>query len=132
MADSLKSTDVSTVTGLVVLNPDGSRMGEPASSIKYAVIDDESSGDNTIVAAVSGKKIRVHQVFINVAADVSIRWESDSSGTSLTGQNQIKAGSGYILPYSPIGWFETISGELLNLELSGAVSCDGVLAYTEV
>lgn len=106
--------------------------GTTALTPKYAAIDVASSGNNTIVAAVTSKKIRVHQVFLNVAADVTVRWESGADGTALTGQNQVKAGSGYILPYSPVGWFETASGVLLNLELSGAVSVDGVLTYTEV
>lgn len=99
---------------------------------KFAVVDCATSGNNTIVAAVTSKKIRVHQCLLNVAADVTIRWESAADGTALTGQNQVKAGSGYILPFSPIGWFETTAGQLLNLELSGAVSVDGVIAYTEV
>lgn len=106
--------------------------GTTALTPKFKVIDNATSGDNTIVAAVSSKKIRVLSCFFNVAADVTVRFESGASGTALTGQMQIKAGSGFVLPYSPLGWFETASNMLLNLELSGAVSVDGSLVYVEV
>jgi len=99
---------------------------------KFAIIDHATSGDNTLVAAVNPKKIRVLAAFFNVAADVTARFESGAGGTALTGQMQIKAGSGFVLPYSPVGWFETASNTLLNLELSGAVSADGALVYIEV
>jgi hypothetical protein len=37
-----------------------------------------------------------------------------------------------VLPYNPLGWFETAAGALLNLELGGNVSVDGALVYQEV
>jgi hypothetical protein len=40
--------------------------------------------------------------------------------------------SGFVLPFNPVGWFETAANTLLNLELSGAVSVDGSLVYIEV
>jgi hypothetical protein len=99
---------------------------------KFAVIDVASSGDNTLVAAVVGKKIRVHQVLLVAAGAVNARFESGAGGTALTGQMNLTTNSGFTLPFSPVGWFETASNTLLNLELSGAVSTDGVLCYTEV
>lgn len=45
---------------------------------------------------------------------------------------QLAANSGFVLPFSPIGWFDTAANALLNLELSGAVSVDGNLKYTVV
>ena len=40
--------------------------------------------------------------------------------------------SGFVIPFSPIGWFETVAGALLNLELSAAVNVAGFVAYVEV
>lgn len=97
---------------------------------KWAVIDHATSGDNTIVAAVTSKKIRVHQVFFTTAAAVTIRFESGAGGTALTGQMLTPVGM--VLPFSRTGWFETAAGVLLNMELSGATSVDGALQYTEV
>ena len=36
------------------------------------------------------------------------------------------------LPYNPLGWFETVAGELLNMELGGAQAVAGCLTYVEV
>lgn len=103
--------------------------GQP---VQYAVIDNATSGDNTVVAAVTGKKIRVVQLLLVAAGTVTVRWESGTGGTALTGQMSHVDAAGEVLPFSPAGWFETAAGVLLNLELSGAVSVDGVLAYVLV
>jgi hypothetical protein len=50
----------------------------------------------------------------------------------LSGQATLAVNTGYVLPNNTHGWFETVAGELLNLELSGAVSVDGGLTYVEV
>ncbi len=100
---------------------------------KFAAIDAAGSGDNTIVAAVSGKKIRVLSLHVTMTGTlVTIRFESGAAGTALTGQMQPLAGNSITLPYSPLGWFETASGVLLNMELGGAQSVDGCLVYIEV
>ena len=99
---------------------------------KFAVIDDALSPDNTIVAAVTGKKIRVLSLYMISAAAVTARFESGTGGTALTGQMEIAANGGFVLPFSPVGHFETAAAALLNLELSGATSCDGGITYVEV
>ncbi len=103
-----------------------------AQRIKRAVIDCASSGDNTIVAAVTGKIIRVYQLVVVSAGTVTTRWESGASGTALTGQMSLVANSGYAPPFNPFGHFETAEGALLNLELSAAESVDGWLLYAEI
>jgi hypothetical protein len=99
---------------------------------KFAVIDVASSGDNTLVAAVVGKKIRVLSLFLVAAGAVNVRLESGAGGTALTGQMNLAANGGFVLPPNVLGWCETASNTLLNLELSGAVSVDGALTYVEV
>lgn len=103
-----------------------------SSRIKYAVIDHATSGDNTLVAAVTGRKIRVRSLFIIASGDVTGRFESGASGTALSGQMAFGANGGMVLADNPTGWFETASGSLLNLELSGATSVDGGLSYVEI
>jgi len=100
--------------------------------IKYAKIDAASSGDNTLVAAVSGKRIMVLSLFYVAAGTVNVRFESGAGGTALTGQMNHVANTGAALNYNEKGWFVTEKDELLNLELSGAVSIDGSLSYIEV
>jgi hypothetical protein len=107
--------------------------GYSTQGVKRALIDAATSGDNTLVAAVTNKKIRVLACFlIMTGTAITIRFESGAGGTALTGQMQPSQGGGFVLPYNPVGWFETNAGELLNLELSGAQSVDGVLVYAEV
>ena len=99
---------------------------------KFAVIDNATSGDNTIVAAVTGKKIRVLQVCLIAAGAMTVRFESAASGTALTGQMNVNSTTGFNSGYCPTGHFETVAGELLNLELSAATSADGWIVYMEV
>lgn len=96
----------------------------------HAVIDHAASGDNTIVAAVAGKKIRVIAYTIVAAGAVTVRFEDGASGTALTGQMSLAANGGVVNSYNPGGCFADCSvNTLLNLELGGAVSADGHLTY---
>ena len=100
--------------------------------VKRAAIDAASSGDNTLVAAVSGKKIRVLALFATMTGTaVTIRFEDGAGGTALTGQMGPTAGQTIVLPFNPVGWFETSAAALLNMELGGAQSVDGALVYIE-
>jgi hypothetical protein len=100
-------------------------------AVKYAVIDAATSGNNTLVASVENKKIRVLSAFLVSAGTVTVRFESGADGTALTGQMNLVANTGFVLPYNPHGWFQTADSTLLNLELSGAISVDGSLTYIE-
>ena len=122
------------LVGKVAVGADTSTVydGTTALTPKFAVIDCEGSGDNTLVAAVVGKKIRVLSVLLVSAGSVNVRFESGASGTALSGQMNLVANTGFVLPYNPVGWCETAVGALLNLELSAAVSVDGLLTYIEV
>lgn len=100
---------------------------------KFAVINTATSGNNTLVAAVTGKKIRVLAVYARVAGAMDIRFESGADGTALSGVIEMEATDPlFVLPFNPVGWFETAAATLLNLELSAATSIDGGLVYVEV
>ncbi len=114
------------------LATDSIQNGTTALTPKFVIIDAASSGDNTILAAVSSKKIRVLSCFMVAAGAVNVRFESGASGTALTGQMNLAQNGGFVLPFNPVGWFETAATTLLNLELSGATSVDGCLQYVEV
>ena len=98
--------------------------------IKFKVIDCAST-DNTIIAAVTGKKLRVLAYVLVVTGAATARFESATAGTALTGQMSLAANGGIAAPFNPAGWFETVAGELLNLELS-ANGADGHLIYQEI
>ena len=101
--------------------------------VKHAKIDAASSGDNTLVAAVTGKKIRGLAAFFTMTGTaVTIRFEDGAGGTALTGQMGPTAGQTITLPFNPVGWFETSDATLLNMELGGSQSGEGALVYIEV
>lgn len=99
---------------------------------KYAAVAASSSGDNTLVAAVAGKKILVLGCVLIAAGAVNIRFEDGAAGTALSGVMALTTNSGYTAPFSEIGWTMTSTNTLLNLELSGAVSVAGWLIYAEI
>jgi hypothetical protein len=66
------------------------------------------------------------------AGTTTVRFESGADGTALTGQMPLIANTGFSLGMNPIGWFESASGVLLNLELSASISVAGCLRYIEV
>ena len=103
------------------------------SETQYAVIAAATLDNNTLVAAVTGRRIRVLSLFLVASGGAnSIRFESAASGTALTGVMDIVADGQLVLPYNPEGWFQTVAAQLLNLELSAATSVAGGLSYVEV
>lgn len=98
---------------------------------KFAIIDLSSSGDNDIVAAVTSKKLRVHQYVIVASSAVNVKWKDDTP-TNLTGQMNLTASGGVSSAYSREGLFETAAGKKLQINLSAAAGLKGHVMYTEV
>lgn len=99
---------------------------------KFATIAASSSGNNTLIAAVTSKKIRVLAAAFMSNGTVNAKFQSGAGGTDLTGLFYMVANTGGVLPYNPAGWFETGSNTLLNFNLSGAVAVGGCITYIEV
>lgn len=100
--------------------------------VKRAVINAAGSGNNTIVAAVSGKSIWVLSFFIISAGTVNATWQSGAGGTGLTGALPLAANTGVAGAQNPSAWFITATGALLNLSLDAAIQVSGCLTYIEV
>jgi hypothetical protein len=98
--------------------------------VKRAAISG-SSTNNTIVAAVTGKKIRVLQFCVVVTTAVTVKFQSSTS-TDLTGAMPFAANGGVSPSYCPVGHFETVAGELLNMALGSGVQTSGWVLYQEV
>jgi hypothetical protein len=105
----------------------------PTTAVVRAYISAAYSGDNTLVAAVSGKKIKVLGLVLVAAGAVTVALESGASGTALTGDMSLTANGDLkvVFPMSEPGyhWVETAAGALLNLELGGAVQVSGCIVY---
>lgn len=98
-----------------------------------AAIAAAASGDNQIVAAVPGKKIRVKAYAVSnlTAAVQSVKWRSGS--TDVTGLYGRDASIGIIVARDlgpPDFYFETAAGAALNLNLAAAVAVGGSVQFT--
>lgn len=99
---------------------------------KFAKIAAASSGNNTLVSAVNPKKIRVLAYNFMANGTVNAKFQDGAGGTDLTGLKYCVANTGICAPFNPVGWFETSSNTLLNVNLSGAVAIGGELVYVEI
>lgn len=96
---------------------------------KSLVVSCASSGDNTLLAAVTGHKIRVLSYTLVAAGAVTVAFESAASGTALTGDMSLITGVPLVVSFEREGHFQTAVSELLNLELGGAVQVSGHITY---
>jgi len=108
-------------------------------TIKRATIDidsDTSIGE-TLVAAVTGHRIRVLGMRITAAGAVSLSMYSGDpagTGTVIDPPSLLAESGGYTLPITPepnAPWMQTEKGEPLVALLSAAVRCTGVVLYYE-
>lgn len=110
--------------------------GTTALTPKFAHADVAASQtDSNIVTGVGGKKIRVLQVVATcggTGTDLTFNSKGAGAGTSISGKLSNGANGGEVLPFSPVGWFETITAEALTVT-TGAGSSTGItLTYVEV
>lgn len=101
------------------------RNGGTALTVKYASISTSASGDTTVVAAVTGKRIKVIDYVLTRASAVNMKWRSGT--TDITGLLYNGAAPGF----NPVGHFRTAVGELLAINLSAAVGVGGHITYVE-
>lgn len=95
----------------------------------FAVIDENASGDQQIVAADGSKKIKVISYVLVAAGAVSVKWRSAANDRS--GAMPLAANGGVASPSAAPGdhLLETAVNEALNLNLSGNVQVSGHVAY---
>lgn len=91
-------------------------------------INTASSGDTALVAAAPGLRCRVHGLRLSVAGAVIVQIKAGS--TVLEVFNFAAAGAMTPLVLRFQHYYETAANEALNINLSGAVQCNGVLEYT--
>lgn len=107
--------------------------------VSFANIDTAASGNTALVAAVSDKKIRVLAVAVIGAGATDVYFNDGTAnlfgGTraapiSLDGSD---GGAGFIIDYSPVGWFETAAvNRPLNLNCSTTGGVMGCVVYVLV
>lgn len=113
------------------------RVGSSQLTPKFAVISLAATG--TLVAAVTSKRIRVLSLLMTVdclTGDETYTFKSGAGGTAITGALGDASGAAAVLVveygFSPVGHFQTVAGELLELSLVVSALARGSLCYVEV
>ena len=103
-------------------------ISESGKILMHAVISEVTAARNAIVAAVSGKKIKVFAyVLINTTAQI-VTWESGT--TALSGAMALASNGGITIAVQPPECIlETVAGEALNITQSAATQLSGHLSY---
>lgn len=87
------------------------------------------AGNNTLLAAQTGYKIRVLSYTLVAAGSVTVAFQSGAGGTDLTGTMSLIAGVPLVVDLQKEGHFETAASTLLNLSLGGAIQVSGHITY---
>ncbi len=97
-----------------------------------SVISASSSGNNTIVSAVSGKKIRVTSWNFMANGTVNAKFTDGAGGSDLTGLYYMIVNTGISVPYHPEGYFTGSTNTALVINLSASIAIGGVITYSSV
>lgn len=115
-----------------VLAPNGTAL-----TVKYAFANIAASQtDAALVAAVTGKKIRVLGYALHAGdtagSDVTFNTKPVGAGAAITSLKALGINQSVVVPQSKDGWFETTAGQGLSVT-TGAGSATGIdLVYVEV
>ena len=87
--------------------------------------------DEELIAAVGGKKLRILALAVQCAGTATTILFESSTTTRI---HRVPAGAngGQILPFNPVGWFETASGASLTATLTAGSDADISGVYVEV
>lgn len=88
-----------------------------AKAVRFATFSGAlgAGGTQTLVAAVTGKKIRVLAMTIGTSAAANVFELKSGAGGTKVFEAQANITVGFTLPFSAVGWFETAAGALLQL-----------------
>jgi hypothetical protein len=110
------------------LQTDALMNGLTALTPKFATLNLTATGD--VITAVGGKKLRVLAAVVNVNLDGTFGFRDNVTlfGAAWT----LRQGGGFVLPFNPLGWFETTSGNKLSAALATITQACGFIVYAEV
>jgi hypothetical protein len=99
------------------------------SGVGKAKISVATPGATTIVPAVPGKVIRVIGAYFVAGGAVNINWQSTITTSVADGVQDFAQNGGIVLGFNPIGWFDTVQGEGLDIFTSNGSQVGGNLIY---
>lgn len=115
---------VDSITGTVTTS------GSVPESWASTTISGVVLGNNELVAAAAGSRVRVVGLMLSAQGPVVVNLESSVAGPDLAGPITLISGANFVWPIAPRGWWvRTDIGENLNMRLSAAVVVGGVVTY---
>ena len=94
-----------------------------------------SQTDSAVVAAVTGRRIRVRSVVINqgdtTPSSVTFNTKPAGAGSAIYPALKAAANGGFVMPDNPYGWFQTLAGEGLTVT-TGAGSTTSIAVTYEL
>jgi hypothetical protein len=111
------------------LRTDSIMNGTTSLTPKFATVNLAATGQ--LVALVAGKKLRVLRYSLMADAACSVYLKSHTAG-QISGTKYIAANGGAGGSFSPVGHFETVAGEALDVNITGAANVSVDIAYIEV
>jgi hypothetical protein len=88
-----------------------------------------SSGDNTVITAISLTRFAIHRIWLVCAAATSLTFK-DGASTALSGAASMSANGGLTFDATGEPWFVTSLGNAFIINSSAAVQVSGMVYYT--
>ena len=101
-----------------------------ASSLTHSVVSFLSSGDNVVVAAITGQTIRIFKIYLVLSGATSITMK-DGAGINLSGAMSMLANGAFILDFDSEPWHVTSTGNAFIINSTNAVQISGTVIYTQ-
>ncbi|MEE8234319.1 MAG: hypothetical protein V3R41_06540 [Gammaproteobacteria bacterium] len=90
-----------------------------------------STGDNTIVAAVPGKRIKVVQIMMTADAQATVKFTDGAGGSVLCGPQSMVEGVPLVFPFCSLGWMITSVNTAFVVNFSDATNIGGCVCHLE-
>ncbi len=105
-----------------------------AKGIQVITINEDSIGDNNIVAAISGQSVYILALSLSANGGVNTVSLRDTGGAVQRSPIWDFADNGFMtMPHAPKGrwWAKSVEGTGIDLELSAATIVSGVMVYQQ-
>lgn len=112
------------------LNVDATPVLPSTGTLTNIVINATANGDNTLLAGVAAKKIKVYQLAIGPAS-VAVDAVFKSGSTAISGTMSLSTSEALVLNFSPYPWLLTATTSDLILNLSTTASVGGIAGLVQ-
>ncbi len=109
-----------------IIMPVASTQGQ----LQSAAISFSGSGANVVIAAISGKVVRVYRLFLVVGGATNLTMQ-DTSASAFSGALPMTANGAITLDFESEPWFTTAAGNGFAMNSSSGVQVSGTVYYTQ-